>query len=33
VRQTVLNWRLIAAYHRGVPIEELAAQYRRHDQK
>ncbi|MCC9604466.1 TIGR04283 family arsenosugar biosynthesis glycosyltransferase [Blastopirellula sp. JC732] len=33
IRQTLLNWRLIAAYHRGVPIEELAAQYRRHDQK
>ncbi|TWT32120.1 TIGR04283 family arsenosugar biosynthesis glycosyltransferase [Blastopirellula retiformator] len=33
VRQTLLNWRLIAAYRRGVPIEELAKQYRRHDQK
>lgn len=33
VRQTLLNWRLIAAHRRGVPIEELAAQYRRHDQK
>lgn len=33
VRQTLLNWRLIAAHRRGVPIEQLAAQYRRHDQK
>ncbi|MFI4875839.1 MAG: TIGR04283 family arsenosugar biosynthesis glycosyltransferase [Blastopirellula sp. JB062] len=32
VRQTLLNWRLLAAYHRGVPIAELATRYRRHDQ-
>ncbi|UUO08953.1 TIGR04283 family arsenosugar biosynthesis glycosyltransferase [Blastopirellula sp. J2-11] len=32
IRQTLLNWRLLAAYHRGVPLEELAARYRRHDQ-
>ncbi len=28
VRQTVQNWLLLAAWHRGVPLEELARRYR-----
>lgn len=28
LRTTITNWRIIAAYERGVPVEQLAAMYR-----
>ena len=31
LRQTLHNWRLLAAFALGVSAEQLAAQYRRHD--
>ncbi len=32
IRQTIRNWRILWSFRQGVPIDELAKRYRRHDQ-